>query len=227
MLKFFCDLTNGQFAAGFRDRSEPRHSFSQDNDIPFCLYLLLALSNSGPWPYSYDSWSGAGDITALVSLRDESTAAVLASTFPLNVVKDGFQGLLHTNTSEVGVFLNGRLEREALFSIDLVDGGGNKINPFRRAVILRANPSTVPSPAGTILYFREVNTYLGSGPNALQAKNTAGRLGVIFEAVINGILVSWRVESGTATTDLGNGILRPGDYDAATNPVNLVRVGGI
>jgi hypothetical protein len=226
MLKLFCDLTNGQFAASFRDSSEPRHAFSQDNDLQFRLYLLQAIGATR-WPYSYDAWSGDPDITAIISLRDEATAAALASTSPLTPVPHGFEGILHTNTFEVDTFLDARLDREALLSVDLVDGSGNKINPFRSSILLRANPATVPTASGAIFYFPEVTTYVGSGSTALQARSTAGHLGAIFEAVINGILVSWRIQSGTADTDLDLGIIKPADFDATTNPVNLVRVGGI
>lgn len=228
MLKFFCDLTDGRFAAGFRDRSEQRPSISQDNDLPFRLYLLQSL-RSLLWPFSYHPWSGAADITVIISLRDPATAAVLASTPPLNQIKRGFESLLHTNTLEVAAFLSARptSDRGALLSVDLIDGSGNKINPFRAPIILRANPAGAPSALGAVLYFPEVTDYLGSGPGALQSKATVGRTGAIFEAVINGILVSWRIEAGTADTDVDLGIIKPLDFDSDTNPVNLVRVGGI
>jgi hypothetical protein len=226
MLRIFADLTNSQFATDFRDRSEPRHAFSQDNDLPFRLYLLQAMQSSR-WPFAYDSWSGDPAITAIISLRDESTAAPLCSTSPMNVIKSGFEGLLHTNTFEVDDFLSARLEREALFSVDLVDGSGNKINPFRRSVILRANPSTIPVARGAIYYFPEVTAYLGSGPEALQSKQTLGHAGAVFQAFVNGIFVAWRIEAGTADTDLDLGIIKPLDFDTITNPVNLVRGLGI
>lgn len=226
MLKLFCDLTNGQFAAGFNDRTAPRHAISQNNDLPFRLYLLQPL-NSSRWPFSYDSWSGDPDVTAILSLRDLLTAAPLASTSPLNPIKYGFQGILHTNTFEVSSYLSGRLERDAQLSVELFDGSGNKINPFRRDIILRATPGATPTALGTVLYFPEVTAYLGSGPEALQSKSTAGKVGTVFEAFVNGIFVAWRVEPGTADTDLDLGIIKPNDFDATTNPVNLVRGLGI
>lgn len=220
----FCNLTNGQFAASFRDPTEPRVCVSQDNDLAFRLYLLQSLNAPG-WPFAYDA--GDDDVTAIVSLRDLATAAALCSSAPLAQVANGFAGVLHTNTFEVDDFLSGRVEREALFSVDLVDGAGQKINPFRRSVLLRANPATVPAARGSVFYFDEVTTYLGDGPEALQAKPTVGRAGAVFEAWVNGIFVAWRVEPGTAETDLDLGIIRPADFDSTTNPVNLVRGLGI
>lgn len=228
MLRLFADLTNQCFAASFRDRAEPRHAFSQDNDLPFRLYLLQSLG-APRWPYSYEAWSGDPAITTIVSLRDELAATVLCSTSPLNPIQHGFEGILHTNTLEVAAFLSARLEREALFSVDLIDAAGNKINPFRRSVLLRSGVAAGVSPAsiGSIYYFPEVTAYLGSGSDALQSKPTVGRIGTVFEAVINGILASWRIQSGTADTDLDLGIIKPADFDPTTNPVNLIRVGGI
>jgi hypothetical protein len=226
MIKLFCDLTNGQFASSFTDRSEPRHAFSQNNDLEHRLYLLQSL-NSPRWPFSYDSWSGDEDVTAIVSLRDLSTAAPLASTAPLNPIKNGFQGILHTNTLEVAQLLSGKCQATAGLSIELVDGSGNKINPFRREILLRATPGATATSVGTVLYFPEVTTYLGSGPDALQSKPTLGRSGAIFEAFINGRFVAWRIEPGTAETDLDLGIIKPLDFDSDSNAVNLVRGLGI
>jgi hypothetical protein len=226
MKKFFCDLTNRQFASSMRDRSEPRHYIPQNNNLPFRLYLLQFLG-SASWPYAHDTWSGSEAITAIVSLRDFAPANILASTEPLTPIRNGFEGILHTNTLEVDEFVASRGEREAFFSVELIDALGNKLNPFRRPVILQSTPGNVVSAAGAVFYFPEVTAYLGAGPEALQSKPTVGRTGVIFEAVINGILVSWRVEAGVAATDLDNGIIRPLDFDADANSVNLVRVGGI
>jgi hypothetical protein len=166
-----CDLTNQCFAASFRDRSEPRHAVSQDNDLPFRLHLLRSLGFPR-WPYSYDPWSGDPGITTIISLRDEATAAVLCSTSPLNPVRHGFEGILHTNTFEVAPSWLPGSSSKPLLSVDLIDGSGNKINPFRRSIVLRANPSTVPAARGAIYYFPEVTTYLGSDAAALQAKPT-------------------------------------------------------
>lgn len=231
MTKLFCVLTSGnqQFASSFNDRSEPRLYFTQDNDLPFRLYLLQSL-NSQRWPFSYDSLSGADDITVIVSLRDIGTGAVLASTEPLTPVRNGFEGILHVNTQEVDNYLAIAYAPvcAAEFSADVVDAFGNKINLFRRAIILRAAPvgSTVVIP-GSQYYFPEVTGYLGAGSTALQSKPTLNRQGAIFQAVINGLLVAWRIEPGTAETDLDAGIIKPADFDADTNPVNLIRVGGI
>jgi hypothetical protein len=228
MLSFFCDLTNGQFASGFNDRSAPRHALSQNNDLPLRLYLLRPLG-AARWPFSYDSWSGDPDVTAIVSLRSLATAAILASSPPLNLIKNGFEGILHTNTFEVADYLTttSAIEKEALLSIDLIDGSGNKINPFRAIAVLRATPGTIPVAAGSILYFPEVTAYLGSGPEALQSKATLGKAGTAFAAWINGLFVVWRVEAGAADTDLDLGIIKPNDFDATTNPMNLVRGLGI
>lgn len=228
MQRFFLNLTNEQFVSGLRDRSEPRHTLAQNNDLPFRLYLLQQLS-SGLWPFAYDTWSGDETITAIASLRDISNAALLASTAPLTPIKKGFEGLLHTNTLEIDALFrpSGSAEKEALLSLELVDAAGHKLNPFRRAVILRATPGNVVSSLGAIYYFSEVTTYLGAGPEALQSKPTVGRVGARFEAWIDSLLVSWRVQPGAAETDLDLGYIRPLDFDAATNAVNLVRGLGI
>lgn len=232
---FFCNLTAQTFAAGYRDRSEPRLSVSQNNDLAFRLYLLQSLS-SGSWPFAYDSWSGDSNMTAILSLRDVWSYPVitLASSEPCTVIPNGFSGLLHTNTQEAADFLGqsgpgpNRAEREAMFMVDLIDASGAKLNPFRRPVTLQAVAAlgNVPSALGAVYYFQEVNTYLGSGAEALQAKPTVGRVGAVFEAWISGFVV-WRVESGTAETNLDEGIIKPNDFDADTNPVNLIRGLGI
>lgn len=226
MLKFFCDLTNAQFAAGFRDRSEPSLSFTQDNALPFRLYLLRSLSSPG-WPYSYDSSSGDPAITAIVSLRDESTAAVLSSTSPLNPIKNGFEGLLHTNTLEVDDFLSARLEREALFSVDLVDGSGNKINPFRRSVLLRSSVAAGVAPAvlGTYLWMPLVDSLTGSSTSLDQVPTADLPARTLIKISIEGEGTSeWlKEETDEVAPVTGNGIVVPVDFNPVTMPFVLVK----
>jgi hypothetical protein len=86
----------------------------------------------------------------------------------------------------------------------------------------------MPVAVGSVLYFPEVTTYLGSGPEALRSKSTAGKVGTVFLAFVAPAgMVAWRVESGTAETDLDSGIIKPLDFNPTTNPVNLIRGLGI
>lgn len=73
-----------------------------------------------------------------------------------------------------------------------------------------------------------VTSYTGGGPTNLDGATTfSAALNSLFWVVINGVWSAWRLESGTAATDVDAGIIRPTDYNASTNAVNLVRVAGL
>lgn len=67
----------------------------------------------------------------------------------------------------------------------------------------------------------------GGSTNLDGASTTTTALNSLFVVVVNGVMSVWRLEAGTAVTDLDAGIVRPTDYDSVTNPVNLVRVEGL
>lgn len=145
-MRLFCDLTNGQFAAGFHDRSQPALAFPQNNDIPLQLYLLESVGRNY-WPFAYHELSGKVGVTAILSLRN-AAGAVLATTTPLESISVGWQGVLHTGTVEIQEFLNnligGGNAAPVDLSVDLVNGEGQKLNVFKRAVTLQANGEVTP-----------------------------------------------------------------------------------
>lgn len=233
MIDLFANLTSNAFAAGFRDANEPRLALGQDNDQQFRLYLLRSGRHPGSGhPFIYDVQSGATNVLAIASLRDITASPVtLASSPPMTPVRDGFEGILHTNTPEIASFLAGRAERKAGFCIDLTDVSGFKTSPFRSELILRATDAGAPTIIAGELYLSQITGFIGGGPTNLDGVNTAARsLGTLFRVIVNigitPVLSEWRLQEGPDATDLAAGIIRPLDHDPVTNPRILVLVSG-
>lgn len=73
-----------------------------------------------------------------------------------------------------------------------------------------------------------VTGYTGGGTTKADGTATVGAaLNSLFVFVIGGVMSVWRLETGTAATDTDAGVIRPVDYDAVLNIVNLVRVEGL
>ncbi|MEY2500580.1 MAG: hypothetical protein QOI07_914 [Verrucomicrobiota bacterium] len=73
-----------------------------------------------------------------------------------------------------------------------------------------------------------VTGYTGGGATNLDGITTrTSAINSLFVVVVNGVMSVWRLEAGTAATDTDAGIIRPADYDATTNAVNLIRVEGL
>lgn len=106
---------------------------------------------------------------------------------------------------------------------------------LQRDVVLRAfeGEYEVSDPIdilGTI-YLSTITDFTGGTSVDLDGVRTVGRqVGTIFRVVVEisstPILSEWRLQAGTAVTDLAAGVIRPTDYDADDNPVNLVLVSG-
>lgn len=233
-MDIFCDIFNQRFVWNSRNAAECALILTQNNDQPLRLYLLQPSSYpASAYPYTYDISSGDSQSIALVSLRDVSSVpATLASTLPLDHIRNGFSGILHTNTQQIADFLAGRAERDVAFCVDLVDGGGHKISPFRRSLKLRAIDSgtTVPTVAGEI-YIPAITGFIGGGAANLDGVTTAGLpLGTLIRVIVNiaatPVLSEWRIQAGNDVTNLAGGIVQPLDHDPVTNPVELVLVSG-
>lgn len=83
-------------------------------------------------------------------------------------------------------------------------------------------------PGAAVYYFSLITRYLGGLSTDLNAVPTVGVPSkTVFQVVIDGVFSSWRLEAGTAVSNLDFGIIRPLDYNSGSNPVNLVRVAGI
>lgn len=82
---------------------------------------------------------------------------------------------------------------------------------------------------GNEVYLSSITGLEGGTDTDLDAVSTTGLgIGTLIRVVTGGVGVqsTWRVEAGTADTDLDNGIIKPADYNASTNIKNLIRVEG-
>jgi len=78
------------------------------------------------------------------------------------------------------------------------------------------------------LYLARITDYTGGTASALDAVETANLpLGTVLRIITANGESAWRVEAGTAATDVASGIIRPLDYDAGTNAKNFIRVAGL
>ncbi len=73
-----------------------------------------------------------------------------------------------------------------------------------------------------------VTGYTGGGSTKLDGTATVGAaLNSYFVVTINGVMSVWQLVAGIDATNVPAGVVRPTDYNAATNAVNLVRVEGL
>lgn len=96
---------------------------------------------------------------------------------------------------------------------------------LNRAVITSGAtiPPTIP---GTYMLHNLTGFTGGGQANVDGAAHTVGKaLGSLFRGVVGGTLYEWELLAGTAASN-APGIIRPTDYNAATNAVNLIQVGG-
>ncbi|HEX7517782.1 MAG TPA: hypothetical protein VF345_10920 [Chthoniobacterales bacterium] len=229
-MDIYLNLATQSFARNFRGAQEVSINLTQNNDTSIRLYLLQpSRSPISGFPFQFDPTSGDPSYQAIISLRDVSGFPVtLCSTQPLTAIRNGFSGILSINTQGIANFLAGRAERECVFCLDLVDGGsGYKTSPFRKSIVLRAlDLGTAPGTPPTILgfYYRPEITGLSGGgaANADGIASFAFSLGSVFMFVVNGSGSQWRLESGTAATNLDAGIIKLLDTG-----LNLVRVEGL
>jgi len=233
-MDLYCDTRNKRFAWGFGHNAEVGIVLTQDNNQPIRLYLVQPGRHPGtPHPFCYDPASGDGAYTTILSLRNITAGPItLASTQPLTPIRNGFEGILNLNTQEIADFLEGRAEREAAFCVDLVDGDGNRISPFRRPITLQATDAGATTTIPGVIYDPTITGLTGGGSSNLDGQVTEGRaLGTLFIIirVISGARSQsvWQLIAGNDPTDEDAGIVQPLDYDAGTNAVQFVRVDGL
>lgn len=234
MDKIYCDVVNQKFAHDFYHRLAASLFLTQNDDYPFQLFMVQPTRYLGSrYPFSYTEASGEG--TCIVSLRDVMGAPLtLASTEPMTPIVNGFEGLLHLNTAEVTTFLSGRPELDAAFCIDMIDGSGNRISPFRRSVVLRATDSGAATSTQVpgVIYNPAIIGLTGGGLTNLDGiVTTAKPIGSlqILTRQVSGVWVesTWKLIAGTTSEDEDGGVVRPDDYAASTNEKVWVRVDGL
>lgn len=233
-MDIICDIINKRFAWSFGHNGEVGIVLTQSNNQPIRLYLVQPGRHPGSrFPFCYDPASGASTYTAILSLRDVNAAPVtLASTQPLTPIRNGFEGIFHLDTQEITDFLSGRAERDAAFCVDLTDGAGNKISPFRRSITLQATSAGGGTSIPGIIYDPDIIGLTGGGATNLDGQITVGRpistLWIVIRTISGERVKSeWVLIAATGVTDEDAGIIRPLDYNATTNAVNLVRVSGL
>lgn len=81
---------------------------------------------------------------------------------------------------------------------------------------------------GSDIYITSITDYTGSGDEYLDNLATTGLpVDTIVRIVTSNGESAWEVQTGTAVTNVGNGVIRPLDYHATTNIKNLVRISGV
>jgi hypothetical protein len=104
---------------------------------------------------------------------------------------------------------------------------------YRVTWVVPGTQGTIPSTAlrstiPRIYPLPLVTGYTGGGSANLDGTPTIGAaLNSLFIPVIGGVMSVWRLQNGTATSNAPGGVIRPTDYDAVANPVNLIRVEGV
>lgn len=127
------------------------------------------------------------------------------------------------------------IDQVVKFTVLGIPAAGTEQVLLQRDVVLRAfeGEYEVSDPIdilGTI-YLSTITDFTGGAATDLDGVRTVGRqVGTIFRVVVEisgtPILSEWRLQAGVAVTDLAAGVIRPIDYHADDNPVNLVLVSG-
>lgn len=233
-MDLYCDVIRQRFAWSFQSNSDCSIVLTQNDDQPVRLFMVQPSLYPGTGhPFYYTEASGDEAYTAIISLRDVTgNPHTLASTAPMTAILNGFIGVLHLNTQEVADFLSGRSQRDVDFCIDLIDGSGHRLSPFRHSIILRAIDTGAVNPIPGVIYDPVVTGLTGGGVTNLDGVVTVGKaLGTLYIITrqISGAWTGsqWKLIAGTGTSDEDAGVIRPLDYDGTINAVNWVRTDGL
>jgi hypothetical protein len=240
--EFFCNLDAQYFTRGFNFAGLLMPILTAGDGLPSRFYLVrnnpYGLSR---FPFIFDDNSGKSGVTATASLlatmtRNDGTSylSTLSGPLSLDPIRDGFKGILDLATSAIASFLTSET-RGCVLSIDLTDGDGNILTPFRSAVTLRqatpgigASPST-PIP-GTVTLHSLTGFIGGTSVNVDGQVQTVGKtLGTLYLGVVNDVLYTWELRAGSGDSGDDNDAprqIKPTDYNASTNARVLILVSG-
>lgn len=229
-----CDVVNQEFAWDFKHNAPVSINLTQNDERPLRLYMVQPSRYQGSGhPFYFSAASGDEDYTCIVSIRDvTSDPTTLASTAPMTAIVNGFEGVLPLNTEEVAAFLSGSSEKSAAFCIDLINGSGQQISPFRRSINLRATDSGSVTQVPGIIYDPDITGLTGGGSTKLDGITTTtkavGSLQILTRQISGAWSQStWKLIAGTTAEDEDAGVVRPDDYNASTNAKIWVRVDGL
>jgi hypothetical protein len=227
-----CNTATQTFHWGVRNAAAAAIILTQNDDQPIRLYLVRPSPfPGGLFPFVFDPLSSGGAASCIISLRDVRAYPVnLGSTEPLATIRDGFSGVFHLNTQAITNYLGKTAEREIAFCVDMVDTFANKLSPFRRMITLRAIGIDAANQGLTasLFYLPDVTEYIFDPGNpistvTLESVETSGvAINTIFFVIIHGVSSQWRLEAGTAATDVAAGVVK-----ALDSGRDLVRVGGL
>lgn len=124
----------------------------------------------------------------------------------------------------------GQNEVLTALEIEATPDGGLPEKVLHRDVILNraviSVGATVPPSIPGTYTLHNLDGFTGGGETKVDgAAHTVGKaLGSIFRGIIADVLYEWELQAGTAVSS-APGVIRPTDYNALTNPVNLILVG--
>lgn len=133
------------------------------------------------------------------------------------------------------LFSNGATEKTVALTILGTPPAGTEQILEQRDILLRkfTGEYDFSQPIGILgtVYLSQVTGFVGGGATKLDGATTVGRaLGTVFRVIVNigdtPVLSEWRIDSGTADTNLAAGIIKPLDFDEDDNAVNLILVSG-
>ena len=177
---------------------------------------------------------GTGSVTERVQVRLVQKPAAFQDTW--SSITSGWQGALNFNVQGIVDLLDGDAEAEGVLECEVTDNAGNTRTVGQVDCIIRNEvideASLVPTP--TTSYLTQVQTQAqfvqnrsaitgltGGGGTKLDGLATAGgaaAAGWVVEVQLNAFALHYQLVTGTDAEDSPY-IIRPDDYDGATNTV--------
>lgn len=171
-----------------------------------------------------------GDDSFVILFRGalvHTAITVTATATTLKVIQTK-NGVLDLSVSQMHFLLNGQESALVGFEIEVTPPAGDpmkiQVDAIVRLAVIGAG-WTVSSPIPRTYFLTGLVNFTGGGPTKVDgAAHTIGKaLGSIFRGVVLGTLYEWELQAGTQASN-PPGIIRPTDYNAGTNAVNLILV---
>lgn len=129
--------------------------------------------------------------------------------------------LLNLSTPGIREMLDGVSFAPAELTVTLADGSSQTTSAVIGVTLKMpvATPAASTFPVYQRTAFQPLTAYTGAG-DSLQALATAGGVittGSVAFTVVDAVLHTWQLQTGTDATDAAAGYVRPSDYNASTN----------